>query len=79
MSLGAVHQLLERPEEALQALREAVRREPGYYPAQYELGRVLFANGETDEAAEVVAAARRIRPDALQAQLLEIRKDQRKP
>ena len=49
------------------------RREPSYYPAQFELSRLLFVIGEPERAARVVAAARRIRPRAPEAQLLEIR------
>ncbi len=48
--------------EAVQALRGLLAREPGFFDAQFELGRLLARAGRLDEAARAYAAAMRLSP-----------------
>jgi tetratricopeptide (TPR) repeat protein len=55
--LGQTLLALERPAEAAEALREAVRLRPDYTAAHRDLGRALLEAGRPDEAAAVLERA----------------------
>jgi tetratricopeptide (TPR) repeat protein len=48
--------------EAVRALRELLAREPGFFDAQWELGRVLARSERLDEAARAYREAMRLSP-----------------
>ena len=73
LNLAETRRLLGRKEEAVAALRAAIIRAPGHYPARSRLARILLETGRLAAAAEAAAAARRLRPAAEEARLLEIR------
>ncbi len=73
VNLAITHQLLGQPEMALEALNEVIGREARYFPAQYHLARILLETDAKELAAETVQVARFIRPDDLDAWLLEAR------
>jgi tetratricopeptide (TPR) repeat protein len=54
-------------EEAIATLREALRLDAGYLPAQLKLGEWLLASGRAQEARAVLEAAVRRHPDSAQA------------
>jgi tetratricopeptide (TPR) repeat protein len=58
--LGQTLLALDRPAEAAEALREAVRLRPDYTAAHRDLGRALLAAGRPDEAAAVLERAAEI-------------------
>jgi arylsulfatase A-like enzyme/Flp pilus assembly protein TadD len=51
-----------RDVEAVWALRRLLAREPGFFDAQWELGRVLARSGRLDEAARAYREAMRLSP-----------------
>ncbi|MCZ6558039.1 MAG: tetratricopeptide repeat protein [SAR324 cluster bacterium] len=73
VNLANTHHALEQGSQAVQVLRDAIVRAPNYYPARYHLARILHETRRHGEAAREVTAARRMRPGAMEALLLEIR------
>ncbi|MCZ6646831.1 MAG: hypothetical protein O7B79_11390, partial [SAR324 cluster bacterium] len=73
VNLANTHHALEQGPQAVQVLRDAIVRAPNYYPARYHLARILHETRRHGEAAREVTAARRMRPGAMEALLLEIR------
>ena len=62
-------QWLEQPQEALAALKDAIRLKPDYAEAYFEAGNILKRLGRLDEAQEMFAAWARVMPGDAQAQL----------
>ncbi|HET9553572.1 MAG TPA: tetratricopeptide repeat protein [Anaeromyxobacteraceae bacterium] len=54
-------------DEARRALLEALRRDPRFFPALYQLGRVLEASGQRAEAAQAYRAALEVQPGSPEA------------
>jgi Tfp pilus assembly protein PilF len=50
-------------DEAIAAFREAIRLQPDYAPAHYNLGNALWAKGKADEAIAAFRGAIRLQPD----------------
>ncbi len=57
----AIEQAARPQLEAL--LREAIRAEPGFWPAHYELGQLLDAQGKSPQAIQALAQAVRLNPE----------------
>ncbi|MFZ0825945.1 MAG: tetratricopeptide repeat protein [Verrucomicrobiia bacterium] len=66
-SLGELMQRAGQPDEALMLYAEAVRIQPLYSPAQYNLGIALLNRGWTEKACEPLAAAVRLAPEDVEA------------
>jgi tetratricopeptide (TPR) repeat protein len=62
-------QWLERPEEALAALEDAIRLQPDYAEAYFEAGNTLKRLGRLDDAAQMFRAWSRVLPGDTQARL----------
>ena len=60
---GWLHARQERPDAAVEALRQATRLDEHYLFAHVELGRLLIAEGRFAEAEVALAEAVRIQPD----------------
>ncbi len=60
---GWLHARQERPDAAVQALRQATRLDEHYLFAHIELGRLLLAEGRLAEAEVALVEAVRIQPD----------------
>lgn len=65
--LGSARASLGRHAEALDALREAVRLDPGYAPARLKLADVLLATGEIEQSRALYDALTRENPGLVQA------------
>jgi len=65
--------LLGEPDKAIRALDEALRREPGYFPAWYHRARILFDFGALRDAEITLTEALRINPASREAVLLQIK------
>ncbi|HUY92290.1 MAG TPA: tetratricopeptide repeat protein [Pirellulales bacterium] len=59
---GLCYDGMHRRPEAIQAYKEAVRREPRFIEVRYRLGRILFEVGDLDDAAESFTEAIKIAP-----------------
>jgi tetratricopeptide (TPR) repeat protein len=62
-------QWLERPDDALVALRDAIRLKPDYAEAYFEAGNTLRRLGRLKEAEEIFRDWQRVLPDDVQASL----------
>ena len=65
--LGSARASLGRHEAALDALREAVRLDPGYAPARLKLADVLLATGRVEQSRALYDALARENPGLVQA------------
>ena len=61
--LGSIFQALDRPGDALEALRRAAELRPDSAEAQYDLGLALSRAGRLDESEQAYRSALRSRPD----------------
>jgi tetratricopeptide (TPR) repeat protein len=50
--LGVLEERVRRPDRAAEHYRDALKVDPGFYPSRINLGRILFAAGQLDEARE---------------------------
>ena len=69
-ALGSVRRLLNRPHDALEPLRTAVRLRPDHAPSMVELGLVLHALGSADDAEYWLTRALDVNPQAPTARRL---------
>lgn len=58
------------PEEAQQALRQAIKIEPDNFRVQYNLGRILFLHGRYEDCVNHLRAAEKLKPDDVNTLLL---------
>ena len=67
---GFVLWLLERREEAVEALEAAIRLDPQLFDSYYFYGRISLSSGDYESAAEMFEAAAAVSPEDYQAILL---------
>lgn len=66
-SLGLAYLKLDRLEEAIASLKEAIRLRPNFAEAHYDLGRVYHESGEFNTAAVAFEEAIRLNPSFFEA------------
>jgi len=64
LAYAALHSGTEDPAAGILAAREAVRLQPGSFPAHFYLGQLLLRKGEPAAAAAELEAARRLSPSS---------------
>jgi len=73
VKMAITHQLLGETDKGIALLLKTVAREPKYFDGRYQLARLLFANNQLVDSARHVDAALNIRPDSVEARLLQVR------
>ena len=63
--MGAIYDLLQQPDDALIALEEGVRRDPGDAEAQYALGSLLLTREQPQRAQPLLETAVQLSPLAI--------------
>ena len=63
-NLGLAYNRMERPDAAIQSVREAVRLRPAYAAAYAGLGDALLAAGQVDEARRALERVIALQPDS---------------
>src|SRR5262249_55556151 len=60
--MGAIYDILQQPEDAIIALEEAIRRDPGDSEAHYALGSLFLAHGQPQRALGLLETAVQLAP-----------------